>query len=255
MRDWSARYRRRVSTPTPTGPLTTLHLFGVAPADVPAALTRMVRDRGPLRRTPGLQFFKLVGTGSGRTFTVHDADPTRWGLIGVWDRPASLAAFERRSPVMRAWSRVARESWRVDLRALRSRGRWSGREPFAVHSGRATGDGPVAALTRARIDWRRAARFWAAVPPVATQLAATPGLRFSIGFGEAPVGLQGTFSVWDSTAALSSFAYEGRAHRDAISETSRLHWYREELFTRFVVLGSRGTIDGVDPVAHRGADA
>lgn len=251
----AARYRRGVSTPTPTGPVTTLHLFGVAPADAVMALSRMALDRGPLRRTPGLQFFKLVGTGSGRTFTVRDADPTRWGLIGVWDRPASLAAFERQSPVMRAWLRFARESWRIDLRAVRSRGRWSGREPFWVHGQWPDSGMPVAALTRARIDWRRSSRFWAAVPPVASQLAVTPGLRFSIGFGEAPVGLQGTFSVWDSAAALSDFAYGGRAHREAISETSRLQWYREELFARFAVLGSHGTVGGVDPLRDRAIDA
>lgn len=235
--------------------MTTLHLFGVAPADALIALSRMALDRGALRRTPGLQFFKLVGTGSGRTFTVRDADPTRWGLIGVWDRPASVAAFERRSPVMHGWLRLARESWRIDLRAVRSRGQWSGREPFAAHAQRAGAGAPVAALTRARIDWRRASRFWAAVPPVATQLAATPGLRFSIGFGEAPVGLQGTFSVWESAAALSNFAYGGHAHREAISETSRLQWYREELFARFAVLGSHGTVDGVDPLRDRATDA
>lgn len=205
-------------------------------------------DRGPLRRTPGLRFSKLVGTGDGRTFTIRDADPTRWGLLAVWESPGDLQRFEASSPVARAWNRLATERWRGDLLPVRSRGQWSGHNPFAGGVADDTG-GPAAAITRARIRWRRAVEFWRAVPPVSAELHQQRGLRYAVGFGEAPIGLQGTLSLWESSGALTAFAYGGAAHRSAIADTQRLDWYTEELFARFVVVGSSGTIDGRDPTA------
>ncbi len=230
--------------------LATLHLFGVEPVGVPAAVARMALDRRHLARTPGLSFWKSLGTGSGRTFAPRDADPLRWGLLGVWSSAAALAAFERSSPVAAAWRRLAVERWRGDLVPLRSRGSWSGRDPFAGSAPPASSwSGPVAAITRARIRWAQQRAFWGAVPPVALDAGARPGLRFAVGIGEAPVGLQGTFSVWDSAAALSGFAYRGAPHRAAITETARRDWYAEELFARFAVVGSTGTVAGRDPLA------
>jgi len=224
--------------------LVTLHLWGVAAGAVPAAVLRMGLDRRTLARTPGLRFAKLLGTGDGRTFTLADADPLRWGLLAVWDEPRHLAAFERSSPVARGWARVARERWRADLLPLRSRGTWAGAAPFGAGERRAPRGLPVAAVTRARIRAREWRPFWAAVPPVALDVNATPGLRFGIGIGEAPVGLQGTFSIWDSPRALTDFAYRGPAHRRVIGQTAERRWYREELFARFAVLQTTGTVDG-----------
>src|ERR1700755_835672 len=107
----------------------TLHLWGVPRRAVPSALSRMARDRGPLRRTPGLRFGKLLGTGDGRTFTVRDADPRHWGVLACWASAADAAAFED-GPVVRSWARIAEERLRVAMRPLASRGSWSGHTPF-----------------------------------------------------------------------------------------------------------------------------
>ena len=48
---------------------------------------------------------------------------------------------------------------------------------------------------------------------MSADLATRPGLRFAVGVGEAPVGLQGTVSVWESARALRGFAYGGAAHQ------------------------------------------
>ena len=234
--------------------LTTFHLFRVPPGKVPAALLRMAADRGPLRRTRGLRFAKLVGTGTGQTFTLRDADPTRWGVLAVWESAQDAAHFQRASPVLTAWQRIAAEQWRASLLLQRSRGAWSGRDPFGA-AGAQNSRGPVVALTRARIRWRKATTFWGAVPPVSADLAAQPGLRCALGFGEAPLGLQGTFSIWSSREALEAFAYRGAAHRAAIRATDQIGWYAEELFARFSLVESEGTIDGVDPGATVTGDA
>ncbi len=74
------------------------------------------------------------------------------------------------------------------------------------------------------------------------------GLLLALGIGEAPVGLQGTFSVWDSTSALNDFAYRRAAHVAVVDRTARERWYAEELFARFGVRSTSGTVDGVDPL-------
>ncbi len=233
-----------MSEPVPS--LVTLHLWRVAPRGVPGALLRMGRDRGRVRRTPGLRFAKLLGTGDGRTFTVRDADPLRWGLLACWADPGAAAAFEH-SAVVRSWESGAVESFRVDLLPVASRGTWSRRSPFGEPVPVRI-DGPVAALTRARLRLAAAPGFWRSVPPVSADLGSRAGLRAAVGIGEAPVGLQGTFSLWESAAALRDFA-RGDAHAAVVARTEPQRWYAEELFARFAVVGGRGTLDGVDPLA------
>ncbi len=74
-----------------------------------------------------------------------------------------------------------------------------------------------------------------------------------LGIGEAPVGLQGTFSLWDSSAPLVEFAHRRAAHVDVVRRTALEHWYAEELFARFEVLDAQGTFNGEHPLAPRAA--
>jgi len=231
--------------PEPVPGLVTLHLWRVPTRRVPVAAVRVALDRLPLRATPGVRFAKLLGTGDGRTLSLRDADPGRWALLAAWTEPAAAAAFER-SATARRWARLAEETWRVELRPLAAQGRWARRQPFGDPVP-ARWDGPVAAVTRARLAVRRAAAFWRSVPPVSAQLAGRPGLRLALGIGESPVGLQGTFSVWDAASALRAFAYAG-PHAEAIRQTAARRWYAEQLFARFAVLRAAGTVDGRDPL-------
>lgn len=233
-----------MSEPVPA--LVTLHLWRVGPRGVPAAVLRMGRDRGRVRRTPGLRFAKLLGTGDGSTFTLRDADPLRWGLLATWADAAAAAGFES-TAVVRDWERDALESLRLDLRPIASRGTWSGRAPFGDPAPTRT-DGPVLALTRARLRLAAAPSFWRAVPPVGADLRGRPGLRAAMAIGEAPVGLQGTVSVWESARAMTDFARDP-AHAAVVARTEPERWYAEELFARFAVVGGRGTFDGRDLLA------
>jgi hypothetical protein len=223
----------------------TLHLWGVRPSRVPAAVVRMGLDRRHLCRTPGLRFAKLLGTGNGRTFTVRDADLLHWGLLATWSSAAAAAAFES-GPLARGWDRTAYERLRVDLRPMASRGAWSGRRPFGAPTPTAY-DGAVASVTRARIAARKMTTFWRAVPPVSADLAKCAGLRLAVGIGEAPIGLQGTFSLWSTAAALTEFAHRRGPHTDAVARTATEGWYSEELFARFAVLSVDGTFAGRTP--------
>jgi hypothetical protein len=223
-------------------PGVTLTLWHVPVRLVPAAAARMALDRPLLRRTRGLRFAKLLGTGDGRTFTLRDAEPQRWGLLTVWDDDASARAFEAGRTHAR-WARLADESLHVRMTPLSSRGTWARREPFGRPVPRRVG-GPVAAITRARLRPLRTRAFWRAVPPVSADLRSTPGLLLAVGIGEAPVGLQGTFSLWRDAGGLTDFAHRGEPHREAVRRTAVEQWYAEELFARFEVLSVEGTFEG-----------
>lgn len=228
------------SEPVPA--LVTVHVWqDVAPT---RALARLARDRGAVRRVPGLRFAKLLGTGDGRTFGVRDADPRTWALLATWADPDDAARFEEH-PVARGWDALAGARWRAELAPLTSTGRWSSRAPFGSPTPRRT-PGGVVAITRARLRAGRAPRFWAAVPPVAAALHDSPGLLAALGVGEAPVGLQGTLSVWADDRSLRAFAHEGAAHRAVVARTPEEGWYAEELFARLALLRAEGTLLGRD---------
>jgi hypothetical protein len=231
-----------------TPPLVTLTVWGVPPVAVPAATLRMALDRRHLRRTPGLRFAKLLGTGNGRTFTVRDADPLHWALLAVWDDAGAAGRFAA-GPTHHAWGRLARERLDVTLRPVASRGSWSGREPFGQPVPRPV-EGPVAALTRARIRARKLRTFWRSVPPVSQDLHTVAGLRLAVGIGEAPLGLQGTLSLWESSAQLVEFAHRRAAHAEVVARTAQEEWYAEELFARFEVLAVSGTFEGRRPLTE-----
>ncbi|WP_299058258.1 hypothetical protein [uncultured Nocardioides sp.] len=233
------------------GPYAELRVWGTA--SVLPALGRMALGRRHLRDVPGLRFAKLLGTGSGETFRPQDADPGHWALLTVWADEDARSAFAE-SRLVRAWQGDATEELTVSMTPLTSRGRWSGVEPFAEPVAGPEGTegggrwrGPVAAITRARLRTLRTPSFWRAVPAVADDLGSAAGLRVAVGIGESPVGLQGTFSMWESTDALVGFAYRSAAHREVVRRTTPARWYAEEMFARFAVTGTSGTYRGEAP--------
>ena len=88
--------------------------------------------------------------------------------------------------------------------------------------------------------------------PTSAALAGAAGVRAAIGLGELPVVRQATFSVWESAQAMQQYAYRDARHREVIILTKREQWYSEELFARFRVLSSIGTLDGREPLAGLG---
>lgn len=219
---------------------TVVYFFTIERKSIPFAFFSMAIDRVRTRKFIGISFAKLLGTGTGETFTPQDANLYRWGIVVVIDEDR-IAAFDT-SSVITSWRKRSTSEMRAILSPLSSHGLWSKRNPFDFTSNLSRPDAQIAAITRARIKWNQNFRFWRAVPPVVTDLHGNPGLISAIGIGEAPIGLQGTFSLWSSAAALRDFAYKGRAHQVAVEQTKEFDWYSEELFARFEVVDLRGSI-------------
>jgi hypothetical protein len=216
------------------------YFFTIRSKNIPFAFLSMAIDRIRSRKFTGISFSKLLGTGTGRTFTPSDADLKRWGMVVVIDKDR-LDSFDS-SSIIALWRKRSISEFRAVLSPLSSHGLWAKSNPFDFTTPLSSPDAKIAAITRARIAWHKNFIFWRAVPPVVTALHSSPGLVSAIGIGEAPIGLQGTFSLWESPAALRDFAYKSQAHQRAIDQTAKLGWYSEELFARFEVLELRGEI-------------
>jgi hypothetical protein len=216
--------------------ITVIYFWQIKKVFLPVAILFMAIHKFALKRLPGVSFVKLLGTGKGESFTPKDADPYRWGAL-VTIQKDNLDNLDK-SKVTRGWQRIAKKEYRAILKPISVHGLWSGKQPFEVE--KFDWNGKIAAITRARIVWRKNLVFWRAVPPVTISLHQSPGLINAIGIGEAPIGLQGTFSLWESAAHLRDFAYKGQAHTQAIKATEENKWYSEELFSRFAVVQERG---------------
>jgi hypothetical protein len=211
---------------------TLIYIFTIRKGAIPFAFIQMAIGRRTARALKGVSFAKLMGTGNGTTFTPSDANLSQWAVLFVADDLGAVDA----SRFISSWRKRSIKVDKFLLNPISSHGKWSRREPFLISS--ASSQGPVVAITRARLRWSQALRFWRSIPPVVADLHEQPGLLYSIGIGEAPIGLQGTLSVWKSGAALRVFAYKGAPHRAAIEDTKRFDWYSEELFARFELLNT-----------------
>lgn len=206
--------------------------------------TAFLLSRFPLRTVRGLRFAKVMGSGRDGGFGLVPS-LSRQGMFLAFDDDAAIDAFLDSHALPRAFQDHAREWACMRLRALTSRGSWSGLQPFAGAPGTAQpAPGiPVAALTRASIRLSRAVAFWRHSPPSEAALAAADGCLLATGLGEAPLLRQATFSVWRDTAAMAAYACRG-AHQAAISASLAHGYFSESMFVRFTPYAARGRWHG-----------
>lgn len=225
----------------------TLSLFRFAPgADRLWALAMMGGARGAMARLPGLEFWKLLGSGTGEGFTPRP-NWAVYAILGVWKNAQSARRETQDAPVFRRYRARAQEAWTVFLSPASVRGAWSGRTPFNAQQ--PVAKGPLAALTRAALRPQAALRFWNRVPDISAAIGADRNVIFKIGVGEVPLLHQVTFSIWPDAASMAHFARADGPHARAIDAVRRGCWFREELYARFAVVGSHGTWEGCDPLA------
>ncbi|MEM8788110.1 MAG: spheroidene monooxygenase [Pseudomonadota bacterium] len=210
------------------------------------AFAQMGLARAPLQRIPELQFFKLMGAGTGEGFTpVPDTGAV--AILAVWPDLRTARHRIAEAAVYRAYRTRASEVWTVFLTPRTAWGAWGGQMPFQPR-GRGYG-GAVVALTRATLKPPVLFRFWRRVPSISRAIGADPNVIFKLGVGELPWLHQMTFSIWPDTGAMAAFARADGPHARAIRAVRDGDWFAEELYARFALIGAEGRWGGRDPLA------
>jgi hypothetical protein len=209
----------------------------------------MATTRNQQRQYPGATFTKLLGTSSAKTFAPKDANWHRWAVLNVWPNN-EIAKRSRDFSSIKRWQAISVTTAELWLSPMSVKGSWGGINPFAQSAAGATSPsrwgGPTVALTRAKIQPSRWLEFWRSSPPVARELNDSPGLVTAMGIGEAPIGLQGTLSIWRTNKDLTQFVQRGSSHLQAIDSARTRDWYSEDLFARFALVAATGHIANID---------
>jgi heme-degrading monooxygenase HmoA len=200
----------------------------------------------PLKKVSGLSFFRMLGTG--RRFH-YFPDFSVYCLLAVWDNEDAARYFFAHHPRFRAFTERSHEHWTLYLKSYQAHGYWSGEQPFTSTASPPEPNQPVAVLTRATINPRRLRGFWKQALRINRQFAQHTDCWLSLGVGEWPVVQQATFSLWKDADSMKQFAYRSDLHRQAVRHTRQHGWFTEDLFARFVPIGSEGSWEGRDPLA------
>jgi spheroidene monooxygenase len=198
-----------------------------------------------LPRVPGIGFWKLCGSGTGEGFTPR-LNPDVYAILCTWPDRATAEARLAEAPVFGWYRKRAVEHWTLFLSPVSARGQWSGVAPFAPEG--EMPKGALAALTRATLRPHKLPRFWDRVPDIQNVIGDDPNVVFKIGLGEVPLLHQVTFSIWPDTQTMAAFARADGPHARAIRAVREEHWFREELYARFEILGEQGSWGGVSPL-------
>ena len=202
-----------------------------------------------IAKSPGLIFYKLMGSGRDIGFSIFP-DWGVYALLGVWDNEQAANDFFNHSAIYKRYQNKSIEQWTIFMKPIQTKGLWSGGNPFTPSSELDANNPLIAVITRATIKPSKLFKFWRFVPisqrPIERGCA---GLIYTKGVGEAPVVQMATFSVWENVDSLKKYAYNSVEHREAIKKTHQLDWYKEEMFTRFQPFKTIGTWEGKDLLA------
>ncbi len=218
------------------------------------AFMAMAFFRIPLWMDKRVSFYKLLGCGKNGTFD-KVPDLQQWGILTVRSlgfRAEGLESHQILGNFISSWLRFFKcEVWTILLEPLEGHGSWDGKKPFGELSVNPVHDGPIAVLTRATIRLHKLKYFWQEVAPVTAVMKSADGFITSLGIGEIPWIKQATFSVWESKEAMKNFAYGMKTHTEVIKKTREQQWYSEEMFVRFKIMASKGTIQGINPLTGK----
>lgn len=224
--------------------LTTLTLFRYPPKNQFWAFSQMQLAHAKLMNTPGLKFYKLMGSGGNGGFGLWP-NWSVYAFLGIWESTEAWSQFQTENSFALEANERCSEQMTSFLQPIRTHGLWNGTNPFEPISPLTTNaDSPIAVITRAKIRLKRLPEFLLNTSVAKSVLKNQPDLLLSIGLGETPLIYQATFSIWRNLAAMQQYAYKSPEHAKVISKTRLRNWYSEELFTRFQVIGCKGQWEG-----------
>ncbi len=186
-----------------------------------------------------IRFHKLMGTGKNGTFSIWP-DWKQWAIFSVHNDqhpeindPYQLTKKLYGGFVSSYLRLFAKEIVVICLVPVKGHGTWDGDSLFNYEEISNDSEIPIAVITRASIRLNRIRAFWKHVPIVAQAMKDAEGLLFTFSIGETPWIKQATFSIWENTSSMQSFAYKQKVHKEIIKKTHQERWYSEEMFVRF----------------------
>ena len=179
------------------------------------------RALGVLRRAPhpgstaGLRHANVALAAPLSSSVVPSPDFRRVALIAFWDDDAALDRFLASDPAAERFA----GGWHTRLEPLRRFGTWPGLPDDVPTPRKVAHDGPALVLTLGRLRLTQAVRFLRASARAEARVVGAPGLVWATGLARPP--FVSTCSLWESTDALSAYAYghDQPAHPDAIALT------------------------------------
>lgn len=193
-----------------------------------------------------------MGSGKNGTFDITP-DLRQWAVMAVFcielNQPISTEELYGKQ-IANWWKRCCCEVMTIGLEAIEGHGKWDGKECFGALPKTSAYEGIIAVLTRATIRISKARSFWRNVGAASDAVRKAPGFITSFGIGEAPWLKQATFSIWQSKEQMKTYAYKMKEHQKVIQNTRKENWYKEEMFVRFRVLWTVGTLNGKNEIAQ-----
>jgi hypothetical protein len=217
-------------------------------ADVgPRSALSLLRTPPKPADVPGLRNAEMAIAAPLSASILGRPDFGRIAFVAFWDGDDDLDHFLDRHRVATQLS----SGWHVRLAPLRAFGSWPGL-PGDTPTARAIDhEGPVAALTMGRLHPTQLVRFLRASAKAEARVLGAPGLVWATGLARPP--FVSTFSLWESTRALSTYAYGQAepAHPEAIAEGEHKPFHARQVFIRFRPYASVGRLDGRNPLDAR----
>jgi quinol monooxygenase YgiN len=202
-----------------------------------------------IAKSPGLIFYKLMGSGRDIGFSLFP-DWGVYALLGVWENEQAADDFFNHSAIYKNYEEMSFEHWTIFMKPMQTKGLWSGGNPFTPSTELDANNPLIAVITRATIKTSKLLEFWRFVPLSQRPIQrGCEGLIYTKGFGEVPIFQMATFSVWENLDSLKKYAYNSLEHREAIKKTRQIDWYKEEMFTRFQPFKTLDTWEGKDLLA------
>ena len=205
------------------------------------AFKQMYFAKSILKKTPGLKFYKLLGTGAGAGFSLFP-DFSTYSILCVWDDSKSANDFINNSEHSIKISKKAFSRNDYFLKPIKSHGKWDGINPFNVNDSKFDKNKSVAIITRATLNFTKLIEFWNSVPKASNAIKNAKGVLWFKGIGELPFIQQATFSIWENLESVTNFAYKDLNHSDIVKKTKKRKWYKEDLFSRFVIIDKKTKI-------------
>jgi hypothetical protein len=219
-----------------------------------AGFLSMAFFRFPLYFNKKAFFYKLMGCGKNGTFD-KTPDLRQWGLLVV--TATQEAEFSKKNINQKKiygrfitswWKFFNCTNWTMVLEPIEGHGTWDGKKAFGNLPKNSDYEGMIAVLTRATIRINRLSNFWKHVDGVAKKMASSKGFITSLGIGEVPWIKQATLSIWDSKESMRTFSYKMSEHAEVIRKTREEKWYSEDMFVRFKIIASTGTLNHENPL-------